>query len=754
MGLTFGSIEVKDFSGGITDNFINAPPNRAETLDNFILLNNKSLLLRPGSDIDDSVNDILPVGAQRIGALLNYNNSDALLVQTADRIYYRNPSAYTNLVGPTGNDAFSVGTTADYISHTQWNRHLFVTNDQFSSVQKIYRDGSNVLQIRTAGLPYLASNPTVTAGAAGARNYLYAFLYHYTYTVGTEIFEDFGPPVLVELNNSGDPSINPNSISLIPVLSNGATQNWDTTVIKVYIYRTEDAGDVLYKIGEVTNGITVFSDNVADSIAVDNEPIYTEGGVLENEPPPLCKYVHVVNNIGFYGHIKEGSEVFPNKYRQSVPFDIDSCPGQLEGQVEDEIAGISSVQSIPIILCKRHIYRIEGIYDETGQGFSNPVRISDTAGCVSALSIVQAENKIFWAGNDGFYVSDGYSCQKISFHLNESYASMLSEISDSRRIVGIYDEKKRTIKWALTSDSASLDNDTIFILDLYYGVSSESTFYSWSGGASFRPTSIVMFDGYLYRADTRGYVLKHDENLYTDAKIDTLVSASLWKRQTIIYNYRGPASNLNYANLRKWVTKFLITCRNRTNISIQPNAINDDGLVVRPLKEIRWRKNFVWGDPEFIWGSPECVWNAEGLIEALRWFPAKGLRCSYIQMQITNSYTIITNSDTLGDATVNNTLKTVTLNNAVAADWPVQSVDYYISFEEDDYTAQYLVTVRTDDTLTYSDSGNTSPNGTQKWVLKGYKKDECINLLSYCLKFAVTSDTEPTYTASEAGANE
>ncbi len=815
MGLELTPYRIDDFSGGITDHFINGALNRGERCDNLYILQNKSIMTRGGSEIDDATNYAIPSGQQRISGLLNYNNSEKLFVQSAQKIWYRNPSAYTELVGPvTSNPVFNIGTTANFISSAEWNRHLFVSNDAFSYVSKIYKDGAGVYQVRTAGLPYLATSPTVTQGAltktgdtntnitltnmssvtgieigqtvtgvnipagttvagvgtttvtlsqaatgstagstftfGGTRSYVYVFHYYFTYTIGTQIFEDYGGTTEVEKTGFVDPSVVTAAIASIPALANGANTNYDTATIKVYIYRTVKNQTTPYKIGEVTNGTTTFNDTFAD--ATSGLVAYTTGGVLDNDAPPLCKYVHVTNNIGYYFHIKIGSEVFPNKYRISLPFDIDSSPADFEDEVEDEITGGSSVQSIPIIFCRRHVYRSEGFFDEFGRGSLGHVRISDTAGNVSNNSAVQAENGLFWCGNDGVYYTDGYKVLKITDHLNETYRNMLDECDNPANIVGTFDERNRRILWASQSDSGSNDNDFCLVLELRWGISSESTFTTISGGTSFAPTYLTFFDGTLYRADKRGYVFKHTEGLLNDPKVDTALAASAWVKQTIIHDYKGLVSNFGRTDVRKWVPRMFITAKNRSNVSIQIYALNDDKTTVRELKQIRWRGNFVWGDPEFVWGD-DCLWNAEGLIEEWRHLPAGGIRVSYMQIQITNAHTVITNSNTLGTATFDSTAKTATLDAAATVDWPENSVDYVIATEDDSYVREFTVTARAADVLTFADLSNLSSSGSKEWVLRGLRKDEILNLLSYTMLAASISRSSKTYETGDSGEN-
>lgn len=748
-------LEIADFSGGMTDNYIDAPLNRGQVFDNVFILPNKKLLSRWGSDLDDdSANAQIPAGNQRIGTLINYNNSSTLFVQSAKKFYYRNSSAYTTLQGPvTSNDVFNLGSTTSLVAYSEWNRHLFVTNDAYAYVSKIYADGSAVLQVRTAGLPALATAPTITAGTAGAFTYTYAFLYYYTYTIGTQIFEDYGPVTEVQVTSSLEPSASNNAISVIPALANSTNTNYATADIKVYIYRSQNGGTTLYKIGQVTNGTTVFTDNVSDSTAEDGEVIYTDGGVLDNDPPPLCKYLHIVNNIAYYAHVKEGSEVFPNKYKISVPFDPDSVPGGNEDEVEDEIKGISSVQSVAILGCKRHVYRSEGYFDEFGRGSLTHTRLSDTAGCLSHLSFVQAEGGLFWAGNDGFYYTDGYRVLKVSDHLNTTYASYIAAMDTPARIVGTFDEKHRRILWALQSDSSSADNDAFAVLELRWGISSEMSFTTMSGGTSFSPTFITFFNGYLYRADHRGFVFKHDESLDSDPKVSLTTAAADWDRVTIIYDYRGPAINFGTTLGRKWVPKAVITLGNYGNVSVQPNAINDDGDTLRELKEIRFRGSFIWGDEEFLWGNDSCQWRGGGVLENWRRMPSGGLRVSYLQMQLTNAYTVVSNSDLFGNVTCDATAKTADLVDS-AVNWAADAVDYYLSFSADSYVNEYLVSARTSDQiLTCIDAGGNFPSGTQEWLLKGYKKGERMNLLSYALLYSSNSQSQKTYQSSDSGAN-
>lgn len=754
MGYNYQPAEITNFAGGMTDDYVNGPLTMAEKMENLYVLENKAAKTRPGTLLDSETDAQIPAGTQRINTLMSYNHGEKLFAHSAKRLYYRNPVSWATLFGPTGNNPFNLADANTNLAQTQWNRHLVICSEAFDKPVKVYRDNSSTYQVRTAGLPALASSPTVTM-TAGANAYLYAFHYSYTYMIGDQTFIDKGPVTIVSKESVTAPNSSAANISVIPVLSNASGDNYETTVIKIEIFRTINGGREFYKLGEVTNGTTVYVDNLSDTLLQDNEPIYTSGDVPDNDPPPLAKFCHTVNDVTYYAYIKEGSEIFPNRIKQSQAEDPDSVPGSFEHELEDEVTGISSTQDIPIVGCKKHIYRIEGAFDEVGRGGMEHRRISDHAGCVSHESMVQTDVGLFWFGVDGIYYTEGYKVRKVTNHLNKRYANFLATlVGKNRKIKGIFDDVDRVVHWTVSTTSKATgqeDCDSLWILDLKEGLSDAMSCRLWVGGDTFFPSTICFHNATLYRADKTGYVLYFDENSLTDPKIDAGQPVAGWAEETIIWRWRSIATNFGTSFVRKTANRILLSCKNETNVSIAISAVNDDGRITRNIKPIRWRRNFTWGDEEFVWGDPNCVWYYGGTLEVDRRFPAGGLRFNYLQIEITNDFTNIVNSDLNGNAVVNSTLKTVTLVDSVDTDWPSQAVDYYILFESDNYTRQYKVIARTADTLTVEDGANTLLDGTFKWQMKGYKKGEVINLVGLNISWALISRSYDTYNKGDDG---
>lgn len=726
---------VTSFSGGMSDFIFDGVPNEFQLAENLLLTPDEKLITRPGSEVNSLTVYQIPSGIKRIGALFTYE--DIKFIQSERNIYTVDATLFNPVASP--NPALSIGTEAGFISHTYWNRHIMVVNSEFAKPVKIFKVGTDYV-VRTAGLPALASAPS-GSGTAGANNYLYAFTMWVQYTIDGVVFEDEGPVTEIEVNNVNAPNVNNITLSSIPVLANGSVDNYDVTNIKIRIYRTENNQTVYYKIAEISNGTVSYIDSASDASINTNVVLYTTGDVVENDPPPPAKFVHSVEGYTYYAHIKEGGIEYKSRIRQSIQNDPDSVPGSFFVDLPQEIKGISSSDGNVVVFTVSKIYRLEGNFDELGNGGIVAREISETIGALNHNSIVQTRGGIFFAGNDGFYWTDGFQLKRINEKTINTYKTITESATQKARIYGAYDKLNDRVYWACMQTTGSTDNDTIFVVDLRFSVRPNSCFTTWVGKADFSPTAIAFFDNILYRGDRRGYLLKHDLSYLTDAKINTATTPNNWDKSTIIYNYKSTFSNFGMPYIRKWISRILLSLRNVSNVSVQMYSHNDDTNVYKPLVEVKDTSQIVWGDPNPIWGTDAYLWNFYKLIEEFRRFPAGSLRCSYKQLQITNSYTLITDSDSLGEATISPL--TATLD--VATDWPIDSVDYFISFETDNYVTEYLVQDVVDNVLTFADPTSTAPTGEVAWKLRGYAKGEILSLLGFVIFYSPISKSFKPY---------
>jgi hypothetical protein len=160
--LDLKALEIKDFSGGITDYYMQGDPKRYRRAANLVINNDKKFDLRDGSvGFDNLGNHRITDSIRRIDKFLLFNNRAELFPQQERDVYYLN-SSWTRLTGPSGNEALGAGQSYDSVSSTEWASHLYLTSTAGPIPSKIYRDEDGVLQVRTVGLPIPKYNPRYT----------------------------------------------------------------------------------------------------------------------------------------------------------------------------------------------------------------------------------------------------------------------------------------------------------------------------------------------------------------------------------------------------------------------------------------------------------------------------------------------------------------------------------------------------------------------------------------------------------------
>jgi len=516
--------------------------------------------------------------------------------------------------------------------------------------------------------------------------------------------------------------------------------NYDVANFEVEIYRTQDGDADYFLVDTVPFGTSMYTDEVEDSALV--VPIYSS--TVSYSAPPKCKYVHVVNEIGYYAHVKEeNGEIDRYKVMQSIPGDADSVPSQFFEKTEQEITGNSSIFDRPIILCTNYIYRIDQFIDSTGAGSMDLRRIDDRAGCVSNLSIVQTHRGLFWAGEEGFFWTDGFKVKNISKHLNETYQTLVQNMTRASRIYGSFDPATERIFWSCCLEDGGNEVDRVYVLDLKFttlseGEQSRGCFTTLSGEDNFRPSATIIKDENLYRGDSRGYLFRHNRSFFSDPLVDTSQSdLSAWFTTPILYDYKSCFLDFGSKFVRKFVPRILISAANRTNLSLAIKSSNDNNRVIGDLKPISYKQNITWGASLPVWGDPTAGWNLQGIIEQWRRFPAGGLRCQYKQIQFFNDSVEIIGSDLFGSVTVNATAKTLTLNSSSA--FPLDLENYDAQVSSNLFGTNYKILSQSSNTLVVEDLGNTLTNGSFDFKVVGVPKDEILELNGYVINWAFLS---------------
>lgn len=579
-------------------------------------------------------------------------------------------------------------------------------------------------------------------------SYNYAMHYAYTYTVGDVTYEDAGPVYFFSADTCLPVEQVAISLTGIPTLANDTSTNYDTTVITVKIYRTENAGNIYYLVGSVTNGTATFSDTMTDVILTSQPRLYTTGGVVENDPPPICKCLHIVEGKGYYGNIIEDGESLPNRVRQSIAGDPDSAPGSFFDDMDDEVMGISSVQTIPMALCKTSIYRIEGSFDELGRGSMRHVAIKNpgSVGLASEASIVRIDNGVLFAGTDGFYFTDAQILQKLSGDWNATYSGLVNTQAKAQRIQGTYDPISKRVFWCVQreNDEDHEENDSILCLDLNYSLESPC-WTTWSNdGGHLSPTAILTWAGKLLRGHSLGYLFIHDASLLTDPYVNADVEVKSWGTKSVIVDYISIATDINSGAVRKWSGQVQAQFKD-TDLFMAISTINEEGES-RDLAPMRRRSTVAWNDLTINWGDPTILWNFQGNITRKRRMPAKSLRWTSKQMRFTSDYVLLKESGTVpGTATVVADEESVTLDDATYT-WLPDCEGYFICFDDDDYDTQFEIDERYSDTVIYvKDPDGNLTDGVKAWKIYGQPKNQLVHFLSYAVIAAPLSISQADY---------
>lgn len=756
---------IDSWSGGITDDFINADPRCSQRLDNLLLNRNAKPFLRPGSVVDSAEFPLTPLANTRISRLVGFRrrtgafNYFKIQGRKVFALTGNGVSGHDEVQGISGRDFYTAGTIDSHHNYDEWNDHIITC----------VADSSGIYGHPTLGFfPNSDSLPTgincgfkrptnLTASGTGTSHlYTYAMHYSYTYMINDVEFVMRGAVELVqvesdEMDGSGSITLGFDAFDTSSLIS-----NFDVANIRLRIFRTVADGTVQYFVGDVDTSATSFVDTAADEDILDTEEVYITGGVVDYEPVPLAKYVTIVNGTGFFANFKEAessTSALTYRIQQSIP-GLPYCSNpNFYVDVDGEITGINRFNSYPIVFTLNRVYRLEGNFNSDGTGYIRAREIGSTTGCVSNNSIVRTPDGLYFAGVDGFYFTDGQTVRKISRHLDRSYPQFVRSQAVRENIQGQLDEISGRVYWTVSSGTFGNECDMMAVLDPYWGFSDKMTYTRVVGGPTFTCTSILFDRQVFYRASINGYTYVHDENNYTDPDEDTSVDAVNWSSSAVIYDWSSSAINFGSDVERKWVTQLIAVFKNETNLSTTPYTSNDAGDDWRPMREIRYRGNLVWGQPDFIWGSTDFVWRDSGNIIAKRMFPAGTLRCTHKQVKFTNSKTVIIKSDDYVPAIVNGVNRTFLMTNYPTDSWPTDLVGYWIQSEHNGYSVDYKILSVTDDTLTVEDTLGTLQSGTWKWQVVGYRKGEKFVLDACTLVYSMFGESQTGFQSRDEGGN-
>ena len=248
--------------------------------------------------------------------------------------------------------------------------------------------------------------PEIIASTAGSgNNYLYAVLHRIVDGNGNVRKSLVSPPYQASFTNPVD-GINTATVTIsrnallfndYPSTSNQPLQGaWE-------IYRTEKDGTIFYKVGELTGSTgSVFTDSTADADLIDNELLYTTGGVLDNTYPESV-YDFTYSNgrvwtIGDRDRIHYSKEPVDGN---SIEFN-DGLFHRIAGTNNTAIGKLGKRQAV---FKKRSTHIMWGVPASnigTGQNLSDQ-EVSNSIGCINPVSAVEIDSAVIFLSEKGIY---------------------------------------------------------------------------------------------------------------------------------------------------------------------------------------------------------------------------------------------------------------------------------------------------------------------------------------------------------------
>jgi hypothetical protein len=345
-----------------------------------------------------------------------------------------------------------------------------------------------------------AGTTGTTTGFMSNGTYQYVAVYSWTDNSGQIHRSAPSPALTVTLSGGGSAQFQD---VIIPTLRLTEKNN-----VVIELYRTENNGTIFYKVGpsnptvqindKTVDAVTI-RDQGSDAQLIDNEILYTTGGVLENIAPPSAKVVAEFKNRIFLAGLEDKNQIQYSKERfEGAPVEFNDI---LVKQIKNAGGDITALEEMNEKLI---IFKTDAIFFMSGDGpnnlgqqdsFTEPEQVTIDVGCTEPDSIVQTPQGIFFKSRKGIYLLDsGLGVQYIGADVEEFNDLYIT----SAKILPKFNQ----IRFLTETGECLVYN---------YFVNLWSTFTNHSGKSS----ETIGNDYYYIRSD--GKLWKFNENSFSDA---------------------------------------------------------------------------------------------------------------------------------------------------------------------------------------------------------------------------------------------
>lgn len=253
----------------------------------------------------------------------------------------------------------------------------------------------------------VAGSTATTGGSMGDGTYQYSAVYSWIDNKGQQ--HRSAPSVPISVTLAGATSTQTQEIEVETLR---LTNRNDVTI---EIYRTEAGGTVFYKITDTTSPLendpaadsVTHVDTISDTDLIDNEILYTTGGVLDNIAAPASSLIKTFNNRIVLAGLEDENKIQYSKIRfEGRPVEFNDT---LTINLVPDGGGITALE---VMDEKLLIFKENALFYISGDGpnnlgqqdsFIEPEIVSGDVGCIDPNSTVLAPSGVFFKSNKGIY---------------------------------------------------------------------------------------------------------------------------------------------------------------------------------------------------------------------------------------------------------------------------------------------------------------------------------------------------------------
>ena len=329
-------------------------------------------------------------------------------------------------------------------------------------------------------------------------NYQYSAIYSWTDNQGQ--LHRSAPSIGLPIILSGGTPTQTQSIT-VPTLRLTAKEN-----VIIELYRTESNGTIFYKVSETTNptfndtsidSITIL-DTLSDADLIDNEVLYTTGGVLDNIAAPSASIIESFSDRIFLAGLEDDNKLQFSKIRfENEPIEFNDILTIQVNAKGDKITALKAMDEKLIIFKEQAIFYLSGDGpNNIGQQdtFIKPELVSSDIGCINVNSVVLTPNGLMFQSSKGIYL--------LTRNLQVTYiGAPVEEFNDLSITSAVVVPEENQVRFTSINGSALVYN--------YYTA-------TWATFTNHRALHAINIDFTYYYLRFDGILYQEDENSFTD----------------------------------------------------------------------------------------------------------------------------------------------------------------------------------------------------------------------------------------------